>query len=317
MPVNTRILRYLTAIEKYGSISEAAKRLYISQPYLSKILHDTEEEFHITIFTRSRGGLNATEAGRRFLDMSRELIHEEDRFVKAFRSQPEQAVLRIAAFPSSYPMDAFLRMLQEKPELSYCIHYKEESTIDVIQDIHSLAADLGIIFLKQNHAGLAKEFFKTRKIVCRRILDTELHVIVRSGHPLASAEHLELRELYSYPIVMYDSKKGTGIYTIEDGFYNSASLSDLVDFDRFRQVLYIYSRATMHNILTQTDAIAFGSQAVMEQEKNFGLCSLPFPFPDSAVPEEYGNSLFFIFRNDRPLPALGETYLEYLNRYYG
>ena len=52
--MNIRTLKYLVAIETYGSISEAAKRMYITQPYLSKILRDTEEEDNGTFAHRAR-----------------------------------------------------------------------------------------------------------------------------------------------------------------------------------------------------------------------------------------------------------------------
>ena len=45
-------LKYLLAVEKYGSISKAASHLYINQPHLSKIIKEMEEEMNIKIFER-------------------------------------------------------------------------------------------------------------------------------------------------------------------------------------------------------------------------------------------------------------------------
>lgn len=47
-------LRYIIEISKSGSITAAAKNLFIAQPSLSKVVKDLEEEFHITILKRSR-----------------------------------------------------------------------------------------------------------------------------------------------------------------------------------------------------------------------------------------------------------------------
>ena len=154
--MNIRTLKYLVAIETYGSISEAAKRMYITQPYLSKILRDTEEEYNVTIFARGKKGLSLTERGRLFLDMARDLIEESEQFVRLFQEEPGRISLKIAAFPSSYAMDAYLRMLTVLPDKAFLFHYKEEPTADVIEDVHSQAADLGVIFWKEKNEALTR-----------------------------------------------------------------------------------------------------------------------------------------------------------------
>ncbi len=315
--MNTRILSYLTAIETYGSLSEAAKRLYVSQPYLSKILHDMEDRYHITIFTRGKNGMQTTENGRLFLDMARELIQDAERFEKIFRDHTGETMLRIAAFPSSYAADAYLRMIKAMPDQSFRFHYKEESSSEVIKDVYTSAADVGIIFLKKRSRTLTEQFFKARRIICRPVFDARLHVIVRNGHPLTQKNDLTLEDLYQYNIAMYHTKKGDGIYSLEDGYYNQVSLPDLVDFDRFKQIIYIYSRATLHNILNQTDYIALGSQATLDQQKNFGIASIPFPFPGGMKdPDSFGNTLCYIHLKDRPLSSAAKRFVQYLLKYY-
>ena len=54
--MNINMLEYLAAIEQYGSLSEAARHLYVSQPYLSRLVRQAEQEYGLTIFTRGRRG---------------------------------------------------------------------------------------------------------------------------------------------------------------------------------------------------------------------------------------------------------------------
>ena len=49
-------LKYILKVAEVGSITEAAKLLFISQPSLSNSIKDTEKEAGITIFLRSRTG---------------------------------------------------------------------------------------------------------------------------------------------------------------------------------------------------------------------------------------------------------------------
>lgn len=52
--MNLQNMEYLIEISNCGSISAAAKRLFVTQPYLSKVLRETEKEYGLTIFTRGK-----------------------------------------------------------------------------------------------------------------------------------------------------------------------------------------------------------------------------------------------------------------------
>ena len=56
--MNLQQLRYATEIEKTGSITKAAKNLYMGQPNLSKSIKELEQELGVTIFERTTKGVN-------------------------------------------------------------------------------------------------------------------------------------------------------------------------------------------------------------------------------------------------------------------
>lgn len=53
-------LKYILKVAEVGSITEAAKLLFISQPSLYNSIKETEKEAGITIFLRSRNGITLT-----------------------------------------------------------------------------------------------------------------------------------------------------------------------------------------------------------------------------------------------------------------
>ena len=122
--MNIRNLKYLIEIERSGSLSAAAQKLYISQSYLSRVVHDTEQEYHLTVFTRDRRGLTLTEGGRLFLEMAKELVNQADEFENTVRQNRPVSTLRIVSSPSSYSVAAFTKMLREMPEQSLRYSYK-------------------------------------------------------------------------------------------------------------------------------------------------------------------------------------------------
>ena len=78
-------LKYILKVAEVGSITEAAKLLFISQPSLSNSIKETETEAGITIFLRSRTGITLTKDGAEFLGYARQVIQQmellEDRYV--------------------------------------------------------------------------------------------------------------------------------------------------------------------------------------------------------------------------------------------
>lgn len=56
-------LRYVTMVAETGTITEAANRLYISQPSLTNAIHELEKEMNIVIFNRMNKGISLSREG--------------------------------------------------------------------------------------------------------------------------------------------------------------------------------------------------------------------------------------------------------------
>lgn len=103
--MNLQHLEYLIEIENCGSISKAARRLFVTQPYLSRILKEVESEYGITVFTREKTGITPTDSGRLFLDMARDLLGTDGRQLSKGSSGngPNHYRLRVSACTAPTP----------------------------------------------------------------------------------------------------------------------------------------------------------------------------------------------------------------------
>lgn len=77
--MDTNNLRYFAAVAKYGSITQAAKAAYISQPQLSHIIRQLEKEMGLTLFRRTSHGTKLTVDGQRILLHCQVILKEMDR----------------------------------------------------------------------------------------------------------------------------------------------------------------------------------------------------------------------------------------------
>jgi LysR family hca operon transcriptional activator len=93
-----RHLRYFIATAEEGSLTEAARRrLYTSQPSLSRQIRDLEDEVGVELLSRSVHGVELTDAGQAFLDHARLALMQVDAAVDTARraAQPEKGTFAI------------------------------------------------------------------------------------------------------------------------------------------------------------------------------------------------------------------------------
>ena len=90
--VELRHLRYFIAAAEAGSLTEAAeRRLYTSQPSLSRQIRDLESQVGVELLSRSVRGVELTAAGKAFLDHARMALMQVDAAVEAARSAAQPA----------------------------------------------------------------------------------------------------------------------------------------------------------------------------------------------------------------------------------
>lgn len=77
--LNLKQIEYITVIAEAGTISQAAKRLNITQSTLSQSLSNEERVLGITLFKRSQKGLELTAAGECYLKAAREILRIRDK----------------------------------------------------------------------------------------------------------------------------------------------------------------------------------------------------------------------------------------------
>ncbi|WDF83271.1 LysR family transcriptional regulator [Lacticaseibacillus pabuli] len=76
-----RVLQYYLTVVEEGNISRAAEKLHVSQPTISRQLHDLETELDTTLFTRGQRKIVLTPAGEYFADQATRIVALADKTV--------------------------------------------------------------------------------------------------------------------------------------------------------------------------------------------------------------------------------------------
>ena len=107
-------LRQIIAVADSGSINEAAKRLYITQPSLSATIKTVEKETGIDIFSRSNRGIVATPEGEEFLGYARQVSEQyqlmEDKYLTG---TPYKQKFGVSMQHYTFAVEAFIHLLNQ------------------------------------------------------------------------------------------------------------------------------------------------------------------------------------------------------------
>lgn len=71
-------IQYVLAVAETGTISAAAKRLFIAQPSLTASIKELENELQVTLFRRTNKGVTLTPEGEEFLGYARQVNSQLD-----------------------------------------------------------------------------------------------------------------------------------------------------------------------------------------------------------------------------------------------
>ena len=100
--VELRHLRYFAAVAELRNVTQAAGRLRVAQPALSRQIQDLEEELGVKLLERSTRGIKLTEAGKFFANEAGAVLARADQALKAVRAlaRGETGELRVGYAPS-------------------------------------------------------------------------------------------------------------------------------------------------------------------------------------------------------------------------
>lgn len=184
------------------SCSEAAKRLHLSQPTVSKHIQNLEAELDVKLFDREGAQLHITNAGMTLLPWARKMVRQSTQVQEMMQSMQESVVgqLRIACTttPGKYVLPHLAaRFRQHYPGVQIFIQPCVRQ--DMTSRLLSEDADLGVVSSEVRESDLECQYFFTDHI----------SFIVPEKHPLSKRDSVQPSELLDVPIILREPSSGT------------------------------------------------------------------------------------------------------------
>ena len=191
-----RHLRYFVAVAEEHSFRRASTRLHISQPPLSRMIGQLEEQVGVKLLERTARGVELTDAGTAFLEDARRALRVVNDAVERSRraARGEFGHLEIAYYGSS-----IFRVI---PQL---ITEFGKSQPQVTVDLHNLPKDRQIRALRDGwlDIGFSRQYRNEPDIECEEVIREPVVIAVASSNALARRTTLPMAVLRDEPLVIF------------------------------------------------------------------------------------------------------------------
>ncbi|MGN0059733.1 MAG: LysR family transcriptional regulator, partial [Coriobacteriales bacterium] len=282
-----------------GSLTAAAQRLYIAQPSLSKAVSELEREMGITIFTRSRTGVELTEEGTRFLSYARQVVEQADLLEAEYKGGAHvRRVFGVSAQHYAFVVNAFVQLVREHDANRYEFSLRETSTAGIIDDVRVQRSELGILYRSHFNRDVITNAIRAAGLAFEPLFTAAPHVFVSRDNPLAKRASVTLEDLLPYPRLSYDQ-----------GIHNSPYFAEELHItEPAEKSIVVTDRATLFNLLIGLGGYTISSGILSEALNGSQIVSVPLQ-SDEVM------ELGYVRRGDRPLSPIASRYLTLLQDY--
>lgn len=294
-------LKYVVEVAEKGSITEAAKSLFIAQPSLSSAIHDLEEETGTKIFLRNSRGILLTPEGAEFLGYARQVVQQaalmEDKYIN--RSAVKQR-FSVSTQHYSFTSSAFVELVRSQESEAYEFILREGKTYDAIADVKNLRSEMGVIYLCDFNEAVISKMLREANLVFSELFVAKPHIFIGRNNPLAGRKSVTLEDLTPLPCLTYEQGD-------QNAFYFSEEILSTLNHNKSIKVT---DKGTIIDLMTGTDGYTISSGLCPSYLRGDDVISIPLEVNERI-------RLGVITHRDYRPTKLGAQYLEILHRVVG
>ena len=198
-------LKYVVTVAKAGTMTEAAKELFISQPSLTKSIKELEKEMHVRIFDRTNKGIVVSKDGEEFLAYARQVLEQAELLEEKYMNKSaRKQEFCVSTQHYSFAVNAFVDLIKEYGNEKYDFSLRETQTYEIIEDVASLKSEIGILYKNCFNEAVIDKLLKSNDLRFERLFVARPHIFVSSGSPLAGRKSVTMEELKPYPYLSFE-----------------------------------------------------------------------------------------------------------------
>ena len=292
-------LEYLERIVEAGSINEAAKRLFLTQPSLSNAVKELENEMGIQIFQRSSGGISLTAEGREFMTYSKQILDQVNLMNERYKNgQQRKQSFSVSAQHYAFVVHAFVELIKSVNASEYQFTLRETETQNIFNDLAQFKSELGILYTNRFNQKIMQRLFKENNLVFTPLFVAKPHIFVSRYNPLTSKSSVNLSDLEDYPYLSYEQGEVNSFYFSEE------ILSTL----SHKKTIKVSDRATIFNLMVGLNGYTISSGIISSKLNDDKIVAIPLNVDDDIT-------MGWLKHRQVELSPLAERYLTMLKEH--
>lgn len=292
-------LRYITMVAEKGTISEAAKELFISQPSLTNAIRELEQEMQVTIFHRTNKGVTITAEGDEFLAYARQILDQvglmQERYLNVNERNPRFSV---SCQHYSFAVNAFVDLIKECGSENYDFSLRETQTYEIIDDVARMKSEIGILYLNEFNASVLEKIMKANDLKFTELFVARPHIFICDKNPLAQKDQVTMEDLKDYPYLSFEQGEHNSFYYSEEMFSTEVRSKNI----------RVRDRATLFNLLIGLNGYTISSGVIDKELNGENIIAVP-------LAEEGEMHIGYVTHKKTKPSRLGAIYLEALKRH--
>ena len=289
-------LHYIVKIVETGSMNEAAKQLFITQPSLSNAVRDLEREMGIKIFIRNPKGITLTKDGVEFLSYARQILEQTALLEERYKSKDtNRELFSVSSQHYAFVVNAFVSLLKGADMSRYELFLRETRTYEVIDDVKNFRSEIGVLFLNSYNRDVLTKMFDDNRLTYTSLFQAHPHIFVSQDNPLANRDIVTMKDLEDFPYLSYDQG-------IHNSFYFSEEIFSQIPH---KKSIVVSDRATLFNLLIGLDGYTIATGILNSNLNGDNIVSIPLDVEDMI-------DIVYIRHEKANLSKMGERFIDYL-----
>ncbi len=186
-------IRYFMETVKCGSMTKAARKLFVSQPAISQALSKLESELGSPLFRREDRSFGITDTGKLLYIYAERIMFELDSFYEEFNTGMRNNSLVFVCCNTSFEQYLLPQFILERPDVKVQTHIVSRDMVP--QMLQGVNVDIAV-----TPDDLTDQRFKSKYI-----MDAEVFVLAPRSSPLSRRTAVKLAELKGQPFILYRS----------------------------------------------------------------------------------------------------------------
>ncbi|HFQ4897756.1 LysR family transcriptional regulator [Streptococcus agalactiae] len=289
-------LQYVIKIVETGSMNEAAKQLYITQPSLSNAVRNLETEMGIQIFIRNPKGITLTKDGMEFLSYARQILEQTALLEERYKGDnTSRELFSVSSQHYAFVVNAFVALFNDTDMTQYELFLRETRTWEIIDDVKNFRSEIGVLFLNSYNRDVLTKLFDDNSLIATTLFTTTPHIFVSKSNPLANRKKLSMKDLEDYPYLSYDQG-------LHNSFYFSEEMMSQIPHPKS---IVVSDRATLFNLMIGLDGYTVATGILNSKLNGDEIVAIPLDVDDVI-------DIVYIRHDKANLSKMGQKFIDYL-----